>query len=92
MKGSGLTENLKLGPALSDARSKAVDLAEKLPLVQERDVHNGQVLASGVPRDADAVRVGRILVNLLHGEVAVGDPHSSTSRTTLRFREIYSLE
>lgn len=76
-----------MGPAFSVARCKAVDLAEKLPFVRESDVHDGQVLAAGVPCDADAVRVGRVLVHLLHGEVTVRDPHSSTSRTTLRFRE-----
>lgn len=76
-----------MGPALSVASSKAIDLAEKLPLVRERDVYDGQVLGAGVPCDADAVCIGCVLVHLLHGKVAVGDPHSSTSRTTLRFRD-----
>lgn len=77
-----------MGPGLSNARCKAVDLAEELPLVRESDVHDSEVLAAGVPCNADAVCIGRIVVHLLHGEVTVGDPLSSTSRTALRFREI----
>lgn len=78
-----------MGPALSNARRNAVDLAKKLPFVRQSHVHYGQGLTAGVPGNADAICVGRILVHLLHGEVTVGDPHSSTSQTPLRFREIY---
>lgn len=86
--GSGLTENLQVGPALSIARCKSVDLAEEVPFVRELDVHDGQRLAAVATCDADAVRVSRVLVYLLHGEVTKGDPHSSPSRPTLRFKKV----
>lgn len=40
-KGSGLTENLQVGPALSVARCKSIDLAEEVPLIREFDVDDG---------------------------------------------------
>lgn len=82
-----LTENLQESPSLSIACCQATDLTEKLSLIRQLNVLNGQSFSITVGLYTDTVTVARVLIHLLHGQIAVGDPHPIPFMLPLRMME-----